>query len=113
MIVAKSDEWPQLQSRLHAVRTVEQFVFNLHGVAAMQHEDGLLQLHALQFKDECRAVVLTEISQILISPRTEGPGILAVGMTDPAISHHPRFLHLPQQQNPPARTIHPATTQPL
>src|SRR5258707_3333994 len=105
MIVAKSDEWPQLQLRLHAGRTVEQFVFNLHGVAAMEHEDGLLVLYALDFKDECREVVLTEISQILISPRMDGPGILVGRKVDPAISQHQRFLQLRQQQNAAARRI--------
>src|SRR5258708_33506539 len=40
-------------------------LFPLHDALPI-YEDGLLHLYALDFKDECREVVLTEISQILI-----------------------------------------------
>src|ERR1700749_995323 len=99
VIITKSNQRKKLQMKITSRRTLKRTVFNLYGVAAVEHEQRLLQLHALHFKSEDGKWVEPETGEIFISQRMNHTGIFIGGEINSFLADDQCLFQLGKQQH--------------
>src|ERR1700753_2591883 len=99
VIITKSNQRIKFQMNIASHRTLKQTVFNLYGVAAVEHEQRLLQLHALHFKSEDGKWIEPDTGKIFISQRMNHTGIFIGGEINSFLADDQCLFQLGKQQH--------------
>ena len=103
VIIAESDQRPQLECASDLRGGLSYQVLNHRGVFPMNHEDGFFDLQPVDFVDVHGEGILAELFQMQVSLWVDRAGIPIAGKVGAPAIDHQRLLQLGEQKHAPHR----------